>query len=102
YPMRLATQAAFEGHPYGTPASGTEDSLKRIGGDDIRRWHAERALNASAVIGLVGDVDPDELASLAARAFADLRHTTRPAIAAPSWPTTITTSVETRDRAQTA
>ena len=102
YPMRLATQAAFEGHPYGTSASGTEDSLKKIGGDDIRRWHAERALNSSAVIGLVGDIDPDELASLAARAFADLRHTERETIVSPAWPTTITTSVETRDRAQTA
>jgi zinc protease len=102
YPMRLATQAAFDGHPYGTPASGTEDSLKKIGGDDIRRWHTERALKSSAVIGLVGDVDPDELASLAARAFSDLRYMERPAIEAPAWPTTITTTVETRDRAQTA
>src|SRR6185312_7738350 len=26
YPMRLANQAAFAGHAYGTPAGGTEDS----------------------------------------------------------------------------
>jgi zinc protease len=102
YPMRLATQAAFEGHAYGTPAGGTEDSLKRIQGDDIRRWHAERALSASSVIGLVGDLDPDELAAIAARAFVDLRHAPASGIVSPAWPGTITTSVETRDRAQTA
>jgi zinc protease len=102
YPMRLATQAAFEGHPYGTPASGTEDSLNKIDVDDVRKWHAERALNASAAIALVGDVEPDELAAIAARAFADLRQATPPALVSPAWPMTITTNVESRDRAQTA
>ena len=28
YPMRLATQAAFAGHPYGIPTSGTEETLR--------------------------------------------------------------------------
>jgi zinc protease len=102
YPMRLANQAAFDGHPYGTPAGGTEDSLKRISGDDVRRWHAERALHAQAVIGLVGDRDPDELASIAARAFAELREAPTPSLSGPAWPTTITSTTETRDRAQTA
>jgi zinc protease len=102
YPMRLATQAAFNGHAYGTPASGTEDSLKKIAVDDVRRWHAERALASSAVVALVGDMDPDDLASIAARAFADLRQAPPSALVSPAWPTTITTNVETRDRAQTA
>jgi zinc protease len=102
YPMRLATQAAFDGHPYGTPAGGTEDSLKKIAGGDVRRWHAERGLSAPAVIALVGDREPDELASLAARAFADLRHAEPRPADPPAWPSTITTNVETRDRAQTA
>jgi len=102
YPMRLANQAAFAGHPYGTPAGGTEDSLKKITGDDVRRWHAERALKATSVIGLVGDFEPDELAAIAARAFADVMFASGSSARAPSWPTTITTNVETRDRAQTA
>jgi zinc protease len=102
YPMRLANQAAFAGHPYGTPAGGTEDTLNRISGDDIRRWHAERVLAATSVIGIVGDGDADELANLAARAFADLRHAPTPTIAAPQWPTRLTETAESRDRAQTA
>jgi zinc protease len=102
YPMRLATQSAFSRHPYGTPAGGTEDSLKKITADEVRRWHAERALKSSAAIALVGDVDPDTLAEIAARAFGDLQHAEPSAIVSPAWPTTITTTVETRDRAQTA
>jgi zinc protease len=102
YPMRLANQAAFEDHPYGTPAGGTEDSLKRVSGADVRRWHAERALTGQAVVALVGDRDPDELASIAARAFKDLRASTVPSLEAPRWPMAITSKVETRDRAQTA
>lgn len=102
YPMRLATQAAFAGHPYGVPVTGTEDSLPRITGDDIRRWHAERALAAASAIAIVGDEDPDEMAAIAARAFADLRYTAAPALAAPSWPTTLTAVAEPRERAQTA
>src|SRR6185503_646864 len=46
--------------------------------------------------------DPDELASTAARAFPDLRHQALNVLAAPRWPTSITTNVESRDRAQTA
>jgi zinc protease len=102
YPMRLATQAAFAGHPYGVPASGTEESLKRIDVDAVRRWHAEHALKSAAVIALVGDADPDELAELAARAFGELEHTAPREVPVPTWPNRIITSVEARERAQTA
>jgi len=102
YPMRLASQAAFTGHPYGTPVSGTEETLRRIDGDAVRRWHTECALNSASVIALVGDADPDELASLAARAFSDLRYVEPRVLAAPRWPSSPATTVESRDRAQTA
>ncbi|MEO7082805.1 MAG: pitrilysin family protein [Gemmatimonadaceae bacterium] len=102
YPMRLAVQAAFEGHPYGTPASGTEETLPRIDAAEITRWHAERALTSRAVIALVGDGDPDAMATMAARAFSELRPSEPRVLAAPSWPTVLTQRVESRDRAQTA
>ena len=102
YPMRLATQGAFAGHPYGTPASGTEESLKRIDVEAIRRWHRDSALTSASVIGLVGDADSDELAAIAARAFARIEHAAAPELSVPDWPSRITSTVETRDRAQTA
>ncbi|MEP6491422.1 MAG: pitrilysin family protein [bacterium] len=102
YPMRLAMEAAFAGHPYGVAASGTEDTLKRIDSAAIRRWHAERALTSASVIGLVGDGDADELASMAARMFGDMRHVASTAVAVPEWPSRLITRTESRDRAQTA
>src|SRR5207248_9357849 len=74
YPMRLATQAAFRGHPYGVPSTGTEDSLRSIEHTHVAVWHREHLLGPSAapVVGIVGDGDPDALASIAAREFATL------------------------------
>jgi zinc protease len=102
YPMRLASQTAFAGHPYGTPVSGTEETLRRIDTDAIRRWHAECALNSASVIALVGDADVDELASFAASAFSDIRQVEPRVLPPPRWPSSSSTTVESRDRAQTA
>lgn len=104
FPMRLATQAAFAGHPYGTPVNGTEETLRsgRIDADAVREWHAGQALTSASAIVLVGDADPDELAQTAARAFSDIRHAEPRVPPPPVWPKTITGGVETRERAQTA
>ena len=37
YPVRLATQAAFAGHPYGVPPTGDERTLPTITADDAAR-----------------------------------------------------------------
>ena len=104
YPMRLATQAAFHGHPYGVPATGTEDSLRSIEHTHVAVWHREHLLGPSAapVVGIVGDGDPDALASIAAREFATLGRAQAGALASPEWPAGITTSAEGREKAQTA
>ncbi len=75
FPMRLATEAAFAGHPYGLSAGGTDDSLHRITVDEVHEWHAKHALESACVIALVGDANPAYLAELAARAFSGLHRT---------------------------
>jgi zinc protease len=104
YPMRLATQAAFRGHPYGVPASGSEESLRAITGADVAVWHRERLLGpeAAPVIAVVGDGDPDMLADMAAREFAELGRAKTPRLVSPSWPERVTISAERREKAQTA
>jgi len=104
YPMRLATQAAFRGHPYGVPATGSEESLRIIERSHVSVWHRERMFgpSASIVIGIVGSGDPDTLAELAAREFADLGESRGPQLAAPEWPSGVTISAERREKAQTA
>jgi zinc protease len=102
YPMRMATQSAFAGHPYGIPASGDLSTLPGITAEAVRAWHRARLLEAPAVIALVGDADPDELAALAARAFGELRGGEHAPLPAPSWPEVVVQSVEQREKAQTA
>ncbi|HTI64917.1 MAG TPA: pitrilysin family protein [Gemmatimonadaceae bacterium] len=102
YPMRLAAHAAFGSHPYGLPPGGTEEGLKRVDADAARAWHAEHLISSPAVVVLVGDADPDELAAVAARAFDELGPRPPRRLEEPAWPSTITTEVEQRDRAQTA
>ena len=104
YPMRLATQAAFHGHPYGVPVSGSEESLRSIASGQVATWHRERLLGPTAapVIAIVGDADPEALAEIAAREFAGLGRGTTPRLSSPTWPATLTTVMESREKAQTA
>ena len=102
YPMRLAISAAFAGHEYGVPATGTEESLGRITCEDVARWHHDKALRGATVIAVVGDGDADSLAALAAGAFASLTLVDPPRIRPPSWPTRAIEIIEPRVRAQSA
>ena len=54
------------------------------------------------MIALVGDVDPAELAALAAGAFGELRGGEVTALEAPGWPSAVVQRVEQREKAQTA
>jgi zinc protease len=102
YPVRLATGAAFAGHPYGVPATGDEVTLPTIAVDDVRMWHASRVLRAPAVIAIVGDAEPAELASLAAHAFHALEGGVVSPLSVPEWPSAVIQRVEQREKAQTA
>jgi len=102
YPVRLATQAAFAGHPYGVPTTGDERTLPTITSAMLRDWHRSRVLTAPAVIAVVGDAEPAELAALAADAFGELRGGESDSITAPKWPRDVVQHIEQREKAQTA
>jgi len=102
YPMRLATTAAFAGHPYGVPATGDEVTLPTITAEEARNWHRERVLEGTAVIAIVGDAEPDDLAALAAARFGELAGGEVSSLDAPAWPTALVQRIEQREKAQTA
>jgi zinc protease len=102
YPLRKLIEAAFAGHPYGVPTSGTEQSLASLTAGELREWHRSRVLEGASVIAIVGDVEPDEIATLAAARFAELRPHERPPLAAPRWPAAPVLDAESRDKAQSA
>ncbi len=102
YPVRLATEAAFAGHPYGRFQLGTEESLHAITGNSVRSWHQRTVLSSAAVAAAVGDVDEAELAQTLADAFGALVMASSEPVLAPSWPESIVRRVENRDKSQTA
>lgn len=102
WPLRLLTEAAYAGHPYGVPVSGTESSLAAVSAADAREWHRRRVLEGCAVVGLVAAGDPDELAAQVARHFVALGECSWTPGAPPVWPVAPVSVVESRAKAQTA
>ena len=102
YPMRLATGAAYAGHPYGIPASGTEASLAAIDAASLHEWHRARVLGGSAVAAIVGDVDPDVAAALVAASLEELAPGAPAPAPVATWLHAGAGAFETRDKRQSA
>jgi zinc protease len=102
WPLRLATQAAWGSHPYGQSVLGTEESLTAIDATTLSGWHAKTAIEAPGVLVCVGDVEPDEAASLAARYFTALRGADGTDVTMPAWPARLLQKEDRRDKAQSA
>lgn len=102
YPMRMLTAAAFEGHPYGVPVGGTEDSLGAIRRDDVRAWHSRNVMRSAMAIGIVADIEPGDAAGIVASALEAISISTPDVIASPAWTVTPKSVSESRDKAQTA
>ena len=102
FPLRLASEAAFGGHPYARALLGTEESLRAITRDVVHDWHSQSVLTSPSVVAAVGDVDEEELAQALADAFSEIALRDRSAPPEVVWPATIARRVENRDKAQTA
>ena len=101
-PLRLASEAAWAGHPYGRSPLGDESVIRGATASRVAAWHAARVNASAAALVVVGDLDPQEAADHLARRFARLRAAPAPAIVPTPWPATFTERVDQRDRAQTA
>ena len=69
---RVWWKAVFPDHPYGLPSEGTTGTIAAIAADDMRRLVAERFARDQLIVGVVGDITPEELAPLLDRAFGGL------------------------------
>ena len=65
----------FPDSPYGRPTMGTPDSLRRIERADLARFAGERLARNNIVLGVVGDVTPQQLRTLLQKTFGELRPT---------------------------
>jgi zinc protease len=83
-PATVAVEALMrtlygEAHPYGRRPRGTADTVARIDGPALQRFHSERFLPGVMSLALVGDIAPAKAIDAAAAAFGDWK-------AAPSQP----------------
>lgn len=78
----------FPQHPYGRPVRGTDASLARITGDDLRGFVRTRLARDALIIGVAGDITRDDLAALLPATFAALPETAAPAAVADVVPVT--------------
>jgi len=73
---------AFKDHPYGQPTKGTQESVKSITTDDLRRYVGKVLARERMLIGVVGDITAAELAPLLDRTFGGLpEQVQRPSVA---------------------
>ncbi|MDH5410297.1 MAG: insulinase family protein [Alphaproteobacteria bacterium] len=75
-PNKIAGQvwwkAVFPDHPYGLPSEGTVETIGAITVDDMRGLVSERFSRDQLIVGVVGDITPEELGPLLDRAFGGL------------------------------
>ncbi len=102
WPLRLATEAAYAGHPYARSVTGTEKTLSALDATTARAFHAAHVRAADTVIAVVGDVDPDETAALLARQFSSLAWKAGERGVTVRWTDRALVAQDARDKQQTA
>ena len=102
YPMRLLMSAAYGDHPYALSPLGNEESLTSASVEDVRQWYHASLRGAQLVAGIVGDVVPQDAATMLARAFPDSPSAAPRLLESPSWPAGETINIDSREKAQTA
>jgi zinc protease len=100
YPLRLLLNAAFDGHPYGTPVEAVEAAVPGLSPEDLRRWHASEL--AAPWVFVVGDVDPERVAEAASELVRPPTRALPTSDPRPAWPESPAVRSVSRDRAQTA
>jgi zinc protease len=75
-PNRIAAETfaktMFPDHPYGRPVRGTPESVAAITVEEMRELVKARLARANIVVGVVGDIGPEELARRLDEIFAPL------------------------------
>ena len=102
YPMRLLMSAAYGDHPYALSPLGNEASLQSARVEDVRQWYRAGLLGTQLVLGVVGDVVPEDAAAIVARAFSDSHGSPPKPLEEPRWPDGETINADSREKAQTA
>lgn len=63
-------QVLYQGFPAAV-VSATTDSVKAVTADDLRRFHDDYYAPGNAILGVIGDVTPDQITDLIRKHFGD-------------------------------
>jgi len=102
FPMRLAVEAAYRGHPYARSVAGTTEALSVITRDAVMAQHARTVRHGASVVGVVGDVEPAYVAALVQQHLGDLVWGDDVSPPSAPWPRELVTRTEQREKQQTA
>lgn len=102
WPMRLAIEAAYAGHPYARSTLGTFESLSSLTSSSLTDFHQRHILYGATVIAVVGDVQPASVVADVANAFSLLRFVNDCPVRRAVWPTQAMRVDEAREKQQTA
>jgi zinc protease len=69
---RTWSETSFPGHPYAHQSRGTPQTVPGLTVADLKAQHARLLGRDNLVVGVVGDITPDELGKLLDRVFGDL------------------------------
>jgi zinc protease len=75
---RVLRETIFDGHPYGRPSDGTPESVAAITVEDLNAYRESALTKDRLLIGVVGDITPEELAPILDTAFGALPRTGAP------------------------
>jgi zinc protease len=71
--MRLLRETLYERHPYRLNVLGTEETIKRIGRQDLLKYYKSYALPQNLVLAIVGDITWEEVMEFVQGAYHDMR-----------------------------
>ena len=69
----IFTQNFFKGHPLGKPILGTNETVRRLNQDSVRRFYSERFSPENLVISAAGSLDHSQFVQLIKSRFAGLK-----------------------------
>jgi zinc protease len=102
FPLSLMLGAAFPEHAYGFPLETLEAALADVDRADMVSWHQQRVGGSEPWVVVVGDVDPDSVAAVAAASVPIVQRMHTRSQRAPTWPQARIEVHAEKERAQTA
>jgi predicted Zn-dependent peptidase len=83
--FKLFDKACYGAHPAARPVIGSRANIRRFTRAELEAWVEQQYTAANTVVGVAGDVDPDQVVAAAQAAFSDMPRGSENLIAVPDY-----------------